>query len=1186
MEPQIQIADSNVQTQMCVVKRDGTAEPVDVNKIVRAVTRSATGLPSVDTLRVALKTIGGLYDRATTQELDELSIRTASSLIVEEPEYSKLAARLLSVYIDKEVTGQDISSFSQSVSIGHQLGLISDRLVKFVDQSKRKYNMNIVPERTAEFEYFGLRTLYDRYLLRHPETRKVIETPQHFFMRIACALAKSTAEALEFYRLFSTLSYLPSSPTLFNAGTCHEQLSSCFLLDSPQDSLQSIYDSYAAVAQLSKFSGGIGISYTRVRSRGSLIASTNGYSNGVIPWLKTLDASVAAVNQCFAPDTLVFTADGVKELKDIAVGDLVLGQRGSYREVLDCLSYPQSGPMVEVDVKHSVRPLRVTSGHPFWAIQGIPLEQGLDRTMSQLQRGLHKILWVEAGDLKKGDYVAQVIPTETVPVEAFTEDDARLYGILLGDGHMSKDGLEYGVTGNPSDAHMDFVRGYLTKIDVHFWETRVANLTCRQIRWASGRGVQRSTENGQFVCAGSPTLPFTYRDLYDENKYKRISRRFSHLPPAQTRALIHGLLETDGCVSRGAEITFTNTSRSLVEGLRYQLVRLGVPCSGQYRERDQNHSFISGNGELTSVQGVSKTYDLRIPAVPEIAELVGCVPVIKRNWFQLNGCLWTRVRSVGVIVPLPVVYDLKVDGDETYMTSAALVHNGGKRKGACAVYLESWHADILEFLELRDGTGDPSRRTPNLHLANWIPDLFMQRVEEDLGWSLFDPKRVPHLTDLWGTEFDAAYVIAEMDGLALKTVKARDLYTRMLRTLAETGNGWFTFKDKSNRACNQTYKGGTVHLSNLCTEILEVTSNDTTAVCNLGSINLSRHLSAGAFDFEALGRTVRSAIRQLDRVIDLNFYPVEKAKTSNRRWRPVGLGFMGLQDVFFSLRLPFDSPEALSLSTKISEEIYYHALSASADLAEELGQHPAFSETRTSQGELQFDAWGVTPSDPARWSALSQRIQKVGLRNSLLIAIAPTATIASIAGCCECLEPQVSNLFKRETLSGEFLQVNAYLAFDLKRLGLWTEDIRDRIKAADGSVHDIAEIPNDLRVLYRTAWELSQRSLIDLAAARGPYIDQSQSLNLFMENPDIGRASSMYMYAWKSGLKTTYYLRSRPATRIAKTTTIPPKNGNGHSGGNGHTNGHGGNGHIADVEPSVLSCSIENAYSGSCEACQ
>jgi ribonucleoside-diphosphate reductase alpha chain len=808
MEPQIQIADSNVQTQMCVVKRDGTAEPVDVNKIVRAVTRSATGLTSVDTLRVALKTIGGLYDRATTQELDELSIRTASSLIVEEPEYSKLAARLLSVYIDKEVTGQDISSFSQSVSIGHQLGLISSRLVKFVDQSKRKYNMNIVPERTSEFEYFGLRTLYDRYLLRHPETRKVIETPQHFFMRIACALAKSTAEALEFYRLFSTLSYLPSSPTLFNAGTCHEQLSSCFLLDSPQDSLQSIYDSYAAVAQLSKFSGGIGISYTRVRSRGSLIASTNGYSNGVIPWLKTLDASVAAVNQ------------------------------------------------------------------------------------------------------------------------------------------------------------------------------------------------------------------------------------------------------------------------------------------------------------------------------------------------------------------------------------------GGKRKGACAVYLESWHADILEFLELRDGTGDPSRRTPNLHLANWIPDLFMRRVEEDLDWSLFDPKRVPHLTDLWGTDFDAAYAIAEMDGLALKTIKARDLYTRMLRTLAETGNGWFTFKDKSNRACNQTYKGGTVHLSNLCTEILEVTSSDATAVCNLGSINLSRHLSATAFDFEALGRTVRSAIRQLDRVIDLNFYPVEKAKTSNRRWRPVGLGFMGLQDVFFSLRLPFDSPEALCLSTKISEEIYYHALSASADLAEELGQHPAFAETRTSQGELQFDAWGVTPSDTARWSALSQRIQKVGLRNSLLIAIAPTATIASIAGCCECLEPQVSNLFKRETLSGEFLQVNAYLASDLKRLGLWTEDVRDRIKAADGSVHDIAEIPGDLRVLYRTAWELSQRSLIDLAAARGPYIDQSQSLNLFMENPDIGRASSMYMYAWKSGLKTTYYLRSRPATRIAKTTTVPPKNGNGHSSGSGYTNGHGGNGHIADVEPGVLSCSIENAYSGSCEACQ
>ena len=426
----------------------------------------------------------------------------------------------------------------------------------------------------------------------------VIETPQQFFLRIACALSENVSEALELYRLFSTLEYLPSSPTMFNAGTRHEQLSSCFLLDSPEDHLAGIYQKYADAAMLSKFSGGIGLAYHRVRSRGSLIESTNGHSNGIVPWLKTLDASVAAVNQ------------------------------------------------------------------------------------------------------------------------------------------------------------------------------------------------------------------------------------------------------------------------------------------------------------------------------------------------------------------------------------------GGKRKGACCVYLEPWHADIEDFLAMRENTGDDASRTHNLNLANWIPDLFMKRVEADADWSLFDPKVVPTFPDLYGDEFERAYLGAEEAGLAAKTVKARELYARMMRSLAQTGNGWMTFKDKSNRACNQTaLPGRTVHLSNLCTEIIEVTSGEETAVCNLGSINLGRHLARSAdgklsFDFEKLGRTVRTAVRQLDQVIGLNYYPIPSTQASNLRWRPVGLGVMGLQDVFFQMRLAFDAPEARALSKQVAEEIYFHALSASADLAVEKGQHPSFPETRAANGELQFDAWGVTPTDTTRWRDL------------------------------------------------------------------------------------------------------------------------------------------------------------------------------------------------------------------------
>ncbi|HTO00367.1 MAG TPA: ribonucleoside-diphosphate reductase subunit alpha [Microthrixaceae bacterium] len=819
---------------MRVRKRDGSLEAVDLNKIVRAVARCTVGLEHVDAMRVATRTISGLVDKATTEDLDELSIRTAASFIAEEPNYSRLAARLLATVIDKEVQNQDIYSFSQSVAAGHEQGIIGDETAAMVVTHARKLNDAILSERNWLYEFFGLRTVYDRYLLRHPETRAVLETPQYFLMRVACGLATSPEEAIEFYTLISSLDYLPSSPTLFNSGTTHPQMSSCYLLDSPEDNLDAIYDRYRDVARLSKHAGGIGLSYSRIRSRDSLIRGTNGLSNGIVPWLKTLDSSVAAVNQ------------------------------------------------------------------------------------------------------------------------------------------------------------------------------------------------------------------------------------------------------------------------------------------------------------------------------------------------------------------------------------------GGRRKGAACVYLETWHADIEAFLDLKENTGDSARRTHNLNIANWVPDLFMERVEQDWQWSLFDPKKVPHLVDLYGEEFREAYMQAESEGLWESQIPARQLYSRMMRSLAETGNGWMTFKDSSNTKCNQTGttsadgSPNVVHLSNLCTEILEVTNQSETAVCNLGSVNLGAMVQPDsngimAFDFDRLADVVKLAVPFLDRVVDINFYPTDEAGNSNAKWRPVGLGIMGLQDVFFKLRLPFDSEGARALSTRISEEIYFNALTASNKLAEVSGTHKGWDETRAAKGDLQFDLWNVTPSDPARWDGLRKKIAKHGLRNSLLIAIAPTATIASIAGCYECIEPQVSNLFKRETLSGEFLQINSYLVRELQALGLWTEPVMNAIKRAEGSVQDLDEIPEDVRQLFRTTWEIPMRSLIEMAADRGAYIDQSQSLNLFMESPTIGKLSSMYMFAWKSGIKTTYYLRSRPATRINKTTTGGSGGPSGPNGGvpatplpnrNGtsvDTSDQGDSGEDVPAaaeysDEEALACSLENPES--CEACQ
>ena len=926
---------------MRVTKRSGAFEAVDLNKIVRAVRLHCKGLSYVDPMRVATKTVSGLFDGATTVQLDSLSIQTASELIAEEPEYGQLAARMLATVIHKEVSGSVAKGsaperFSDLFSALFTEGLINTRVLQMMRDNSAVLNAAIRNDRDYLFEYFALRTLYDRYLLKHPTTRKRMETPQSCFMRVALGVSDTVDQALELYEMLSTFRYLPGSPTLFNAGTKHEQLSSCYLLDSPEDSLEGIYKNYTDIAKLSKWAGGIGVAYHRVRSQGSLIKGTNGPSNGIISFLKTLDSSVASINQ------------------------------------------------------------------------------------------------------------------------------------------------------------------------------------------------------------------------------------------------------------------------------------------------------------------------------------------------------------------------------------------GSLRKGAACVYLETWHADIEDFLELRDNTGDEARRTHNLNLANWIPDLFMKRVEKDADWTLFDPAVVPKFPDLYGAEFEEAYEAAEKEGKGKRVVKARDLYARMMRTLAQTGNGWMTWKDQSNIKSNQTGRdakgnGGTIHLSNLCvapdtliltrdghvpiitrvdqptdvwngkeystvtvrktasrvklvsavvelthvtgrtlvtldttpahkyilpggerveastlkqgqrlasfrlpgdthdthavvssvtdngrvsdtycfnepiehagvfngvltgqcTEILEVNDADNISVCNLASVNLSLCVVNGSFNFKHLAETVSVAVRQLDRVIDRNFYPVPEAERSNNTWRPVGLGLMGLQDVFFKLRMPFDSVEARALSKQISEHIYYHALKTSNELAKELGAHKNFEQTRAAKGVLQFHQWGVEPT-LSGWSELTKEIIAHGLRNSLLIAIAPTATIGTLASVYECIEPQLSNLFKRETLSGEFMQVNKHLTTELRKIGMWNQDTRNKIKLAEGSIQGIDGIPQELKDIYRTSWEIQMRSLIDMAADRGAFIDQSQSLNLYIESPNVGKLSSMYMYAWQKGLKTTYYLRSRPATKIAKVSAVASDTAMGY-------------GPVAS-DAKAIACSLENPES--CESCQ
>jgi ribonucleoside-diphosphate reductase alpha chain len=486
----------------------------------------------------------------------------------------------------------------------------------------------------------------------------------------------------------------------------------------------------------------------------------------------------------------------------------------------------------------------------------------------------------------------------------------------------------------------------------------------------------------------------------------------------------------------------------------------------------------------------------------------------------------TNGTSNGIIPMLRVFND----------TARYVDQGGGKRKGAFAIYLEPWHADVFEFLDLRKNHGKEEARARDLFYALWISDLFMKRVEENGEWSLFCPNEAPGLSDCWGAEFEALYTKYEAGGKARKKVKAQELWFKIVESQIETGTPYLLYKDAANSKSNQQNLG-TIKSSNLCTEILEYTSPDEVAVCNLASLALPRFVIDGKFDHQKLYEVTYQVTKNLNAVIDKNYYPIEEARNSNMRHRPVGLGVQGLADVFIMLRLPFESDLAKMLNKNIFETIYFAAMTCSKDLAKEQGAYETFAGSPVSKGIFQFDMWGVTPSDRWDWDALKEEVKQFGVRNSLLVAPMPTASTSQIFSNNECFEPYTSNIYTRRVLSGEFIIVNKHLLKDLVNLGLWNNAMKNKIIAANGSVQNIEEIPADIKELYKTVWEIKQRNLIDMAADRGAYICQSQSLNLFVDNPSTSKLTSMHFYAWKKGLKTgMYYLRSQAATQAVQFT--------------------------------------------------
>jgi ribonucleoside-diphosphate reductase alpha chain len=561
-----------------------------------------------------------------------------------------------------------------------------------------------------------------------------------------------------------------------------------------------------------------------------------------------------------------------------------------------------------------------------------------------------------------------------------------------------------------------------------------------------------------------------------------------------------------------------------------------------------------------SIEGIYDT----LKSCAQISQSAGGIGLAIHNIRATGSYIKGTNGTSNGIVPM-----LRVFND----TARYVDQGGGKRKGSFAMYIEPWHADVFDFLDLKKNHGKEENRTRDLFLALWIPDLFMKRVKDNGDWTLMCPHECPGLSDVHSEAFEKLYLQYEKEGKGRKTIKAQDLWFKILESQIETGTPYMLYKDAANAKSNQQNLG-TIKSSNLCTEIIEYTAPDEIAVCNLASLALPKYVNEDkSFDHNKLFEVTYQATVNLNRIIDENYYPVEDARRSNMRHRPIGLGVQGLADTFILMGFPFESVEARNLNREIFETIYFAAMTASKDQAIEFGTYETYAGSPVSQGVFQYDMWGVTPSNRWEWSKLKEEVKKHGVRNSLLLAPMPTASTAQILGNNECFEPYTSNIYTRRVLSGEFIIVNRHLLKDLVRSGLWNRDMRHKIMAANGSIQNITEIPQDIKDLYKTAWEISQKAIIELAADRGAYICQSQSLNIFMENANFGKLTSMHFYGWEKGLKTgMYYLRTKAATDAIKFTVdqvISEETTEGES--------------LSLEERAAIACSIENP--DSCEMC-
>lgn len=1161
---------------MRVTKRNGDLEEIAFDKILTRIKKLGQEASiQINYQQLVMKVIDQLYDTISTTKIDELAAEQCASLSTLNPDYGTLAGRII-VSNHQKNTSNKFSEVMESLYMfidfhGENYPLVSEQLWSFVNKYKTEIDNAIDYNRDYLIDYFGFKTLERAYLFKKNNT--IIERPQHMWMRVAIGIHGDLNDenALELvketYNLMSQKYFTHATPTLFNSGTPRPQLSSCYLIGMEEDSIEGIYNTLKDCALISKYSGGIGLHIHNIRAKNSHIKGTNGKTDGLVPMLRVFNNTARYVNQCFTPDTWVYSKRGPVQMENITTNDELITNDGSFKKVNEIIINQVDKDILEIRITNSMFPVRVTKEHELYLIKNQYKTLNYNVIKNRLEQEIIKPDYFAASDLNENDLVGFPLPTFEQDNNVDNLDYYKFYGMMLGDGHIcindndSENDKESGITlgvDTKSDL-IEFTKKYLMEKDIKFWENHKNK--CVSIKWSN---------------YNNTTLGLSRENLYDNNNdnNKQIHNDFLHLPKQKIMKIIEGLLRTDG--SNLKELYFYNTSKTLIMQLRYLLLRLGILTSGNI-QNNIGKSHVTCYGDTITNKKIS--YCLRIPKHNVLREILNFTDGQGQyfKYFEWNGFLWGRIKNITNVHYKGSVYDFNMIDNHNYLTDMGLVHNSGKRNGSFAIYLEPWHADIFDFLEMRKNHGDEEMKARDLFYALWISDLFMERVKEKNGkWSLFCPHECPGLSDVYGEDFKNLYEKYEVEGKARKSVNARDLWFAILDAQMETGTPYLLYKDACNIKSNQK-NIGTIKSSNLCTEILEYSDDKETAVCNLASIGLPSfvNLETKQFNYDKLHQVTKVITNNLNKVIDINFYPTEKTKRSNFKHRPIGIGVQGLADTFVLMDIPFHSEEARHVNKLIFETIYHASLEKSNEIAIErtqllqsllkgprnrlldvineheystltrdnqelLGAYSSFEGSPASQGILQFDMWSATPSDRYDWTKLKETIKSYGLRNSLLVAPMPTASTSQILGYNECFEPFTSNLYSRRTLAGEFVVVNKYLMRELIELGHWNEQIKNNIILNKGSIQQLTILPEHIRNKYKIVWEIPMKHVIDMAADRGPFICQSQSLNLWMEDPVYNKLTSMHFYAWEKGLKTGIYYLRRKAKHQAQQFTIEP----------------------------------------------